>query len=130
MSLPTIPTTPGAPIGGQGDPRVPRVVGPPPRRRTALILSIVGSVVALLAAAVVAALVLFGSVTTSVPAGTVGEKLTAQFGATVSCTEDLPARVGATTTCLGTDDSGVHHILVTANSVEGSTVDFTGTVQD
>jgi hypothetical protein len=57
-------------------------------------------------------------------------KLTAQFGATVSCSQDLPARVGATTTCLGTDGSGVHHILVTANSVEGSTVDFTGTVQD
>ena len=129
MSLPTIPTT-GAPLdGGQGEPRVPGVAGPP-RRRTALIVTIVLSVAALLAAVVVAALVLLGSATKSVPADTVGEKLTARFGATVSCAEDLPARVGATTTCLGTDDSGVHPILVTADTVEGSTVDFTGTVQD
>jgi hypothetical protein len=93
-----------------------------------LVVAIVASVGALVAAIVVAVLAFLGG--TSVPAATVGEKLSAQFGAPVSCTEDLPARVGATTTCTGTDEQGVHHVLVTATSVDGSQVDFTGTVQD
>jgi hypothetical protein len=93
------------------------------------VVAIVASLGALVAAIVVAVLAFLGG-TASVPAATVGEKLSTQFGAPISCTEDLPARVGATTTCTGTDDQGVHHVLVTATSVDGSQVDFTGTVQD
>ena len=131
MSVPTVPSSPapaGMPFdGAQGYPQV-QTPGPR-RRRTGVVLTIVLSVATLLAAVVVAALAFLGG-TSSVPAATVGEKLTAQFGAPISCTEDLPATVGATTTCLGTDDQGVHHVLVTATSVDGSQVDFTGTVQD
>ncbi|MCD2193090.1 DUF4333 domain-containing protein [Actinomycetospora endophytica] len=137
MSVPTVPSVPSstpapagltAPFDGrQIDPRT-QVPGPR-RRRTGVVLTVVLSVATLIAAVVVAALAFLGG-TTSVPAASVGEQLSRQFGAPVSCTEDLPAKVGATTMCTGTDDQGVHHVLVTATSVDGSQVGFTGTVQD
>lgn len=100
--------------------------GEPPRRRSPwlrILLSAAGLVVGI----VVAVLALAGP--GSVPASTVGEQLGAQFGVAVSCTDDLPAQVGATTTCSATDSDGVHPILVRATSVDGSTVHFEGTVQ-
>ena len=145
MSVPTVPSAtpatdsatdsaadvPAGLAGSQGDPRIP---GPGPRRRRSrVVLVVVASVGALAAgivAAVVVAVIAFGHASISVPAATVGQKLTDQFGAPITCTQDLPATVGATTTCTGTDDQGVHHVLVTATSVNGTQVDFTGTVQD
>jgi hypothetical protein len=137
MSVPTVPPTPvdaavpaglAAPFDGR--PVDPRVTVPGPRRRrTGVVLTIVLSVLTLIAGIVVAALALLGS-TMSVPAASVGEQLSQQFGAPITCTQDLPAKVGATTMCTGTDDEGVHHVLVTATSVDGSQVAFTGTVQD
>jgi Domain of unknown function (DUF4333) len=94
-----------------------------------VVLTVVLSVAALVCSIIVAVLAFVGG-TSRVPAASVGEQLTQQFGAQVNCTEDLPAEVGASISCTGADGQGVHHILVTATSVDGSQVNFTGTVED
>jgi hypothetical protein len=128
MTLSTEPTPDVAPVGGhQGDLRVPE-----PRRRprtSRVVLTVVLSVATLVCSVIVAVLAFVGG-TSSVPAASGDEQLTQQFGAQVNCTEDLPAQVGAGISCTGADGRGVHHILVTATSVDGSQVNFTGTVED
>jgi hypothetical protein len=111
----------------RGDPSAPHPSPRRPRGRAILVLAL--AVAALVCSIVIAVLAFLGA-DSAVPAATVGAKLSQDFGAPISCSDDLPARVGATITCTGTDDQGVHHLLVTATAVDGSQVDFTGTVQD